>query len=1017
MTYSDWNNLLGDQLFKAKRFRQEVFLFLAKEQVVEAGRRLAAEMQDAFELDKDETLTDEYIWRNFLACVRSGPNGAGGGRVGVVQRAYNCYTQWQGLREKGDNAGSRLLRQSGQVYQLRYPTHLAYLLLFTMPFGGDAELGDTYSYYKTLNRWLHDNSLLPAHETINAQYFSGLDSGLGWKSMWQELEVWTIDECSSQLGEVRSRANNWPNWPYVGWPLAQCLLPPRVLQQLKKFFVASNLVPGMEMPADRMRKLLEGSKSEILTLPRLTRESLANPTSELGKSIVEMILGVLRVWNGSSNYTRYRKEATNNEKIESVKERGDVASEALPFLQIDRASERVTWQHRIRIRPDVPLPDDLQLVGENYPTVSCHAATPTWSTLLPKLGMSATRILTDDNNRWRCIYRPADVQLFVPASRYHLPNWAPASELEQGVEMMLLCREIPTAYYIRRWGESFQATGVFQDLSGYEGVPKDYCLFKLKNPIGVCPEVAALAPTAEGRIVAEGGIQLEYRRYLMDLLPAFRLINVDAEEPLHLCYNSDEVTVELLQDADDTTKWLLPTTTRCGDEFIVFVPGHKLSTDGLRYTLAESAASEELQEIKRGPYNDDLRARPDDHAGKEHEIVYYNGYQLELARLCVGDLAKTWSLPQEWGANSATTVLEKIKRQVTAYNAIFTPVVGDEAYCHSTPGKGRDELLHLLTTKGRLTLEEFSRAYDSLWLSRRLEGNQWLPTIRQKRGVMRLYAQMGFGDYGYRRGAEQIMALQPSLLPLPTKEAAVWRMLLTGGRTPTFVSGVQNYIKQQAPDMSSQILGPEESNHNLLLPDTIILTAPAAVAKKKFEALANACGIRYIGFDAKVPVELVLFAGSLTQYKNRLVPNGSFVRDGWRKKIFDPSTLNWPDVAADDESYKQRSCLLEYNLSDFERRYAWWHDGQPYQVDKNWGRYLALQAASRQVILKEGNEVAIPVLAPLPDMLAKALVLLSGRAPAIDRRNYNGTSRLYNVYCQPGAGLLIDRIVKHLHQH
>ena len=670
MTYNDWNNLLGDQLFKGKRSRQEVFLFLAKEQVAEAGRRLAVEMPDAFELDEEEgeTLTDEYIWRNFLACARSGPYGAGGRSVGVVQRAYNCYMQWQGL-QKGDTVGSRLLRQNGQVHQVRYPAHLAYLLLFTMPFGGDSELGDTHSYYKTLNKWLHDNGLLLGQETITAPLFNGLGAGSGWKSMWQVLETWTLDECSSQLGEVHNRANNWPNWPYVGWPLAQCLLPPRVLQQLKKFFVASNLVPGMELSAERMRKLLESSKPDILTLPRLTRESIASPSNELGKSIVEMVLGMLRVWNGSSNYTRYRNEATDNGKTESIKERGDVAGEVLPFLQVDRASERVTWQHRIRIRPDVPLPDDLQLVGENYPTVSCHAATPAWSTLLPGLGMKAARILTDDNNRWRCIYRPADVQLFVPASRYHLPNWAPAFELEQGVEMMLLCREVPTGYYIRKWGESFRAAAVFQDLSGYEGVPKDYCLFRLKNPTGVCPEVAALAPAAEGRIVAEGGMQLEYRRYLMDLLPTFRLINVDAEEPLHLRYNSDEVIVKLLQDADDTTKWLLPTAMRCADEFAVFVPGHKLSTDGLRYTLVESVASEELQEIKRGPYNDDLRARPDDHAGLELEVVYYNGYQLELARLCVSDLAKIWSLPQEWGTNSATTILEKIKLQITEAQA------------------------------------------------------------------------------------------------------------------------------------------------------------------------------------------------------------------------------------------------------------------------------------------------------------------------------------------------------------
>ncbi|SHL90555.1 hypothetical protein [Hymenobacter psychrotolerans] len=1019
MTYYEWNNLIGDLLFKTSRVNQEVFLFLSREQIVEAAWPKAAATPDEFNVEEGESLTGEHIWRTFLACVRSGPVGVGGQKAGIVQRAYNCYKQWEMLREKGDTAGSRLLRQNGSIQQVRYPAHLTYLILLTMPLGGDTELRDTRGYYKILDKWLRSNALLSGQgedERKLQQDIYSLDDRKGWQAMWQVLETWSLGECGGQQGIVRSRASNWLAWPYVSWPLAQCLLSPRVLQQLRQFFVNSNLAPNMVLSGQRMRELLLRSKPGILDLPKLTRESLSRPDNELGKSVVEMVLGLFRAWDGSSNFTKYRTESSSG-RPERIVERGDAAAELLPFLQLDRASKRVSWQHRVRIRVAVPLPDDLQLVGENYSMAECHTATPGWSTPLPGLSLHKTHRLEDNRNRWHCVYQPADIQLFVLASRYHLPYWAPVSVLEQGTEMLLLCRDIRQAYGIRKWGESFQTTGVFQELVGYSGLPDGYSLFKLKNPVGICPELNNIpAAENEGRIVAEGGLAWEYRRYLADLPPAFRLFNTESKQPLFIRYDSDGDTASLLQDAEDGARWLLPVSTRCNDTFVVVAPGRNLSSDGLRYTLTQAVAKVESRTIRRGPYNDDLRLLPGEQAVAEGDVVYYDGHRLSLSRMPVKDPAHLWALPPDWGANPATTLLEKIKLQTIPYDAIFTPVAGTESHTCQVASRGRDGLLHLLTTKGRLTLEEFSRAYDAVWLDQHPEGRQQLPTVRQKRSVMRLYAQMGFGDYGYRRNGEQITSLPPYLLPLPTKEAATWRMLLTGGRTPALLAGIRACISEQTPEVNIQIIGPEVGNDHLLLPDSVILTAPAHSAEETLETLAQKCGIQYAGFGAKVPAELVLFAGSLTQYRRTLVPSESYVRDGWRKLIFNPATLEWDDVEVSDIAYKQQACLVEYQLSDFERRYAWWYGGQPHRVDKNWGRYLALQAAGKRVIRHGNGEVLVPVLAPLPDLLAKALVLLSGQAPAASWRDVGGVSRKCDVYRQPGAGLLIHRIIKHLNQ-
>jgi hypothetical protein len=1018
MTYIEWNNLLGDQLFKPKRKEQEVFLFLTKEQVVEAGWR-AADVPGAFAPDEEEgeKLDDAHIWRSFLSCIKVGPAGAGGSGTPLVQRAYLCFTRWQAMRPNNGLLGERVFRQNGEEVLVRYPLHLAYLLLFTMPFGSYSTSVTKRGYYDSLNNWLQENSLLPVGSRLNTPDLRDAGGEGGWQRMWQSLGEWSTITCNSLLGAVRNRANNWPTWPYVGWPLAQCLLPPRALQQLKQFFLKNNLVPGVPTTPARMRQLLMHTSAEELTLPPLTRASLLQEGNELGNSIVEMVLGMLSTWNGSTNYSRrITYQSIDGRHIaEKEQEKGETMARLMPFAQLDIANERVLWHHRVHIQ--IPLPDDFALHGLGYDRTLCLTATPEWSAPVRNLGIGLSpKVLYDSANKWRTVYRPTDTQLFVGAGRYGLPHWAPIDELELGVEMLLLCREGIIGGHVRTWGNSFGPQGQFVELKDYEGIPEGYCLFRLKNPNGTCPGVGGLVMATGARLVAEGGMRWAVRTYLQGLPPSFRLLNMEADHSVYMRL-SDGNTIALERDRLEPNKWHLPVEAFGANCFTVFVPGLELATDGYKYELVPPEIAPAVNGIKKGPYNDDLSSIATE-TTETSATVIYNGYQLESANLSLGNPAVFWTPPHNWHNAAATSPLERIRNHTLVYRPIFNPVVGNHLHDAGAPSKGHDELLHLLTTKGRLTLAEFSGAYDTLWLSRH-HTEQSLPTTIQKRGVMRLYAQMGFGDYGYRKETEQLTALEPTLLVLPTMTASVRRMLLTGGRTPALLQIVKEYIQHSAPEIELLITGPDDSNHALILPDTIVLQTAAnneEVAKNRFGTLAQACGVRYIGYNAHVPVELVLFGGSIHQYAEKLLPNPHIARDGWRKRVFVPATLSWQDVVEGNESYKQGFHLIEYTLSDFERRYVWWVGGLPHQVDKSWGRYLALHEAHEQVIVQDEGMIAVPAAAPLPELLARALVLLSGHAPTTERFPFRGGLRRYNVYRQPGAGLLTHLLIQNLGQ-
>jgi hypothetical protein len=71
-------------------------------------------------------------------------------------------------------------------------------------------------------------------------------------------------------------------------------------------------------------------------------------------------------------------------------------------------------------------------------------------------------------------------------------------------------------------------------------------------------------------------------------------------------------------------------------------------------------------------------------------------------------------------------------------------------------------------------------------------------------------------------------------------------------------------------------------------------------------------------------------------------------------------------------------------------------NGKCYFIDKNWGKYLALNYFQKHDIFynNEDHRVAIPVQLPLPRLLAESIMLLSGLAPVYTKIN----SKPYRVY-------------------
>jgi hypothetical protein len=315
---------------------------------------------------------------------------------------------------------------------------------------------------------------------------------------------------------------------------------------------------------------------------------------------------------------------------------------------------------------------------------------------------------------------------------------------------------------------------------------------------------------------------------------------------------------------------------------------------------------------------------------------------------------------------------------------------------------GNDTLLHYLTTTGNLSNQEFGEAYQTLHDARRrlTDEHTEYPVFvtADRRASMRLYGQLGFGDYDAMKG--QLRVQSPTMLLLPVPPSSGRRVLLTGGRTRELLASVRQAAVQHNVKVS--VSSQHESNGHLLLPDRIELTAVGppneGFGLTKLKALAEQCEIN-ICTDL-LQAELLAFSVKLEDYRASLQPYEEELPDDWKQLWFDPQVLRWLPGPGN-----KAFSLVEFEFTVYRKECYLWQDGKPYAVDKSWGRYLTLAHVGKQVLLHSQKQqlLAVPASAPLPELLARSAALLSGYAPEQRPLLHEGQFRRYNIYQTPGA--------------
>lgn len=841
----------------------------------------------------------------------------------------------------------RPLELSRNWNKIDTPPFIAYLILYIIP------LTETYDepFYAT-NYYGKVNIFFKNYKILNGftENFIGTTNYQTISHLWNELEEWSVITKNCELGIFELKKFGNPNWIHVGKPFSQCVLPPSAINKLPELFFEAGLIPDSSYSKDEFRKILLKYGANILWLKESVIELIRkSDKNELGQSIIEIVNREYKKWSGETH------ENEESGTLQRTKRNYTVAPLFLQF-KVNDNDGLISFSFRLYSSNDYP--EDLKFA--EYDNLY---ETNGWSKTL-NLDFRESFELKDDFNKWVARFPDRVVRLFVSAGIYQLSTnyWIETETLSKTDPMYLLCKNAKMES-ILEWGRSFRS-GNFRK-EDFDGLPEHYSLFKLLNPVTSHPDIPLLTLYTEKRIELSAGLKVNFRTFSNDFLPEVEITNSDGNEKVYLQYKNTEEKIFLNRKQSNSNRWLLPPDTLLNVDFNIKVEGENFAGNEIAYNLTSSFDAASKVDGIQLPKRDSFGRHISD----------------ESQQYCLGSNLINPNLRSKKGFSSYTHLFTSINQEITPQitKAVFS-------------NHGGNMLCSFLALKNVLTTEEFFRAFE-FYYSKEFSERQATGSFnltRTKKAALNFYDYTGILDYDYE--AKKIVVNPPQLIFIPASQAR--KVLLIGARDSALVEAIINIAPKH--NLQVEITKQFSSNDKLLLPDAITIKAfgksSESYGEKNLVEFAKELRIKFSN-DYFPQIALHEFSCGITEYQNsmQLTDENDY---GWARRIFNPEDLSF--ARSETPTFDKSFSMIEYKLNEYTYYYKLWIDGKCFQVDKNWGKYLALKRFNKDVILFDGSRkrVAIPWEVPLPRLLSESIMLLSGLAP--DFREIEG--RFYRVY-------------------
>lgn len=497
---------------------------------------------------------------------------------------------------------------------------------------------------------------------------------------------------------------------------------------------------------------------------------------------------------------------------------------------------------------------------------------------------------------------------------------------------------------LAEWAEKHCASASEVDV---ENLPENYMLLRISGPSESFPGIPALTVFKEKEIRITDGLKFNFRTYFNGYAGDVEMKNALGNESLIVVFKSGE-KLPLVKKQGCSNRWLLPGEIPVNVDFNIKAVGelHEGSETAYAFTSMDNTAKKlkDTDIPKRGRFGEIMEKETDCFAQGSNIMGIDVKQQIPYVQF-----------------------FKNINENPV--DALPPPVYGQQ------PG---NILLAYLSAKQVTSVEDFYSTFEYLYFKNFTGGKPPANFSAVKKSSINYYDYLGYCDYDYE--SKKIFVNPPQLVLIPSDKGR--SALLIGGRDNSLVSAL--ILQAGAFGVQVEIKSQSTTNAQLLLPDAVILISSGSKADgyglRQLVILAGQMKIRF-NPDDLTQVSLQLYSSGIEEYKRHiLVHNQASENDyGWVRAVFNQATL---EFEKDDSSFIDRSfSLIEYKFNEYTFIYKIWINDKCYEIDRNWGKYLALKYYGRQVIMHGNNKLAIPLKMPLPRLLAESILLLSGIAP------------------------------------
>ncbi|WP_228851266.1 hypothetical protein [Aegicerativicinus sediminis] len=921
MNYLEWNNAIGSFYFNLNKAEKEINLFISKSDIIQIGRNSGFQGKD------------KEIFNDYINAVKNGPPGSSL-YFNILEAALYSYKIWKKNPIKIDNI------------IIEYPLYIGYLALFILPVTDNLESHRRAdSYYPKIDKFLKKYDL-PKMPRQN--YY------INWNGLWEDLQFWSQTTKNTELGNFQLHPFSNQSWVYVGKPLSQCIFPPKSIKYLPKFFELCGLVPNEEVQLKYIRQILIVNGRRLLDLPRNVINIIKNEENEIGHSIVNLVYRNFRDWKGNTDYYVEGNQDLN---------KGITISQLRLCVEGNKL-KGYTFYYRLYTELD--FPEDLKFIY-NEREIECMQFGRGWSKNL-NLEFVENLTIKDEHNKWVAKFPEKPVRILIEGRNFHMSGWVEVPTL--GISTMLVLSKAEYDFSIEKWGESFSHGNFIKIKSS--GIPNNYSLYQIKNPPCGHPTIHALQFKTDKKIKIIGGLKIETRTWLIDLLPEVEIENGDGSEKIYLIYeNNQHDKIYLKRKNSDQPIWQIPNNVNLNDPFYIRADNQDLNADNLKNLIIDSYGKTYLIKESYLPARD------------------------KFGQIICKEKSNSYIL----GSRLSTNIERPYYLKQAQYDQFFKPASNNSISIE----KGNNtiinnKLLNYLSVKIECGAPDYYEAFESIYQesfeAEEIE-NQELSLALLKRWSINYLDYMGILDYEYSN--KKIIVNPPQFLLIPVLSGR--KVLLIGGRTSEFLSNLK--IAAEKEDLNFDCEPQDKSLKPFLLPPTITISgfnqSDNNVIERKIKKVSEICGITFNN-NKITQFRLAAFSGDIGQYKDQLVPDDNFIDLGWSAREFDPNELKF--IPKKIEDIDKSWALVEYRLTEYNFKHRLWINGVSFNVNKNWGRFIYLNSLKKNVFFndRELNMVAIPSSLPLPRLLSEALLLYSGKAPKRKLMNFDGQVRWYNIY-------------------